>query len=433
MKEYNNPDEYIADVKSHIKWKRAKIIATQELLDHINDQYDAFLDRGLSPKDAMKKTITEMGSAETVGKQLNEVHQPKTNWELMVTTGALLLLGLTVSLLLTSATITMPKVVGIILGACAAVILYFIDYTILIRYPNALYWILSATTCLLLTLEVISGMVALGYCNSYLLLLCFPLVLIGILFHVKNTKSKMGILIFLLYAMFPLILSLIAKSIPIFVVLFLCDVFIFVCGLKKQWLKWNKENIIFSIFIVIVFGVIVGLFARFYGLQNEYLKDANTLYEIDFQSVLDSSKFIGQADIEIADMMRLYIHPITMFLYKYGQFPTAFLIFIFIGLLYFLFRAGQKQNTEIGKMLMQSVVIIIAFRLATTILADLGFINNFFMNIPFVVTGGLFIVYDLILIGVVLSVNRNESIAQDWIMLKDKMKHQTEGSRICEK
>lgn len=61
MQEYNSPEEYIKDVQRYIRWSRAKVVATRELSDHINDQYDALRENGLNQKEAMRKAIEEMG------------------------------------------------------------------------------------------------------------------------------------------------------------------------------------------------------------------------------------------------------------------------------------------------------------------------------------------------------------------------------------
>lgn len=55
MQEYNSPEEYIKDVQRYIRWSRAKVVATRELSDHINDQYDALRENGLNQKEAMRK------------------------------------------------------------------------------------------------------------------------------------------------------------------------------------------------------------------------------------------------------------------------------------------------------------------------------------------------------------------------------------------
>lgn len=55
MQEYNSPEEYIKDVQRYIRWSRAKVVATRELSDHINDQYDALRENGLNQKEAREK------------------------------------------------------------------------------------------------------------------------------------------------------------------------------------------------------------------------------------------------------------------------------------------------------------------------------------------------------------------------------------------
>ena len=79
MQEYNSPEEYIKDVQRYIRWSRAKVVATRELSDHINDQYDALRENGLNQKEAMRKAIEEMGDADVVGTELDIVHRPKVN------------------------------------------------------------------------------------------------------------------------------------------------------------------------------------------------------------------------------------------------------------------------------------------------------------------------------------------------------------------
>lgn len=93
MQEYNSPEEYIKDVQRYIRWSRAKVVATRELSDHINDQYDALRENGLNQKEAMRKAIEEMGDADVVGTELDIVHRPKVNWLLLLIAGVLLLSG----------------------------------------------------------------------------------------------------------------------------------------------------------------------------------------------------------------------------------------------------------------------------------------------------------------------------------------------------
>ena len=194
MQEYNSPEEYIKDVQRYIRWSRAKVVATRELSDHINDQYDALRENGLNQKEAMRKAIEEMGDADVVGTELDIVHRPKVNWLLLLIAGVLLLSGILISAMLTSISLTVPKIIGIVLGVCVAAFLYFIDYTVLIRFPRALYGLLSLAAIFGLLYELWNGFAPLGYGFLFYLLLCYPIVLVGILFYdlLLRVKIKMA-------------------------------------------------------------------------------------------------------------------------------------------------------------------------------------------------------------------------------------------------
>lgn len=95
-----------------------------------------------------------------------------------------------------------------------------------------------------------------------------------------------------------------------------------------------------------------------------------------------------------------------------------------------LYRTSKKQDTEVGKLLTNTVLLIYILRIVFTALSDIGVLPNFFMCVPFVVTGGMFIIYDMALVGIILSVNRNESIAKDWIKLKSKRNAAKNGGQL---
>ena len=144
--------------------------------------------------------------------------------------------------------------------------MYFIDYTVLIRFPRALYGLLSLAAIFGLLYELWNGFAPLGYGFLFYLLLCYPIVLVGILFYEKNSESETKIIHYWLYAIFPLTLALINQAFPVFVLLLACELFIFCCGLKLKWLKWNRVNI-FGVACMLIFLIIgVYLLSRFYHL-----------------------------------------------------------------------------------------------------------------------------------------------------------------------
>ena len=123
---------------------------------------------------------------------------------------------------------------------------------VLIRFPRALYGLLSLAAIFGLLYELWNGFAPLGYGFLFYLLLCYPIVLVGILFYEKNSESETKIIHYWLYAIFPLTLALINQAFPVFVLLLACELFIFCCGLKLKWLKWNRVNI-FGVACMLIF------------------------------------------------------------------------------------------------------------------------------------------------------------------------------------
>ena len=47
MNQYHSVEEYINEVQKHIRWKRARNIATLDLKQHIQDQFDVYTSKGV--------------------------------------------------------------------------------------------------------------------------------------------------------------------------------------------------------------------------------------------------------------------------------------------------------------------------------------------------------------------------------------------------
>lgn len=65
-----------------------------EMAGHLADRTQAGLDAGLPEADAVAQAIQFSGDPIMVGRQLNQAHQPRTDWKLLGTTLLLVLLGI---------------------------------------------------------------------------------------------------------------------------------------------------------------------------------------------------------------------------------------------------------------------------------------------------------------------------------------------------
>lgn len=48
----------------------------KELMDHLEDAYDAYIEKGMTPEDAEQRALEQMGSAEEIAPQLAAIHKP---------------------------------------------------------------------------------------------------------------------------------------------------------------------------------------------------------------------------------------------------------------------------------------------------------------------------------------------------------------------
>lgn len=423
MLEYKTPDEYIADVQKHIRWKRAKIVATAEVSDHIDDQYDAFVANGFDESTAMKKAIQEMGSAETVGRELDGVHRPKIDWILLALTTILLAIGILVSFLLLTPAAVFSKACAIGCGVVVVIVMYFTDYTLLIRYPKLIYGILTALTLFVSVWELRNGFYVTGYSYAYYLLLFYPVSLVGILFQLRYRKSNIPIVQYTLYVCLPLVLSMLNKSFTAFVLLLVTAIFMLIYSVKLHWFKWDKLNIIGSSSIIVLLSVVVVFSNQLYNIIPDGFYMRQDLFsQLNLFSALSNSVPIGKSTVLADGAMVDYLfdHPISLLLYNCGILPVTILVCVFGILFYLLYRTMKKQNADIGKLLATMILLIFGVKIICTFVYEMGLLPYFNTGFPFVTTGGVFIIYDMTLIGIILSISRNESIAKEWVKLKEK-------------
>ena len=81
---HTNIKSYLDIVCEQIRYEKAHIIIKKELEEHITDQTDAFIAKGMEQETAIKKAITEMGDPILVGTELDRVYRPKLKWEFIL-------------------------------------------------------------------------------------------------------------------------------------------------------------------------------------------------------------------------------------------------------------------------------------------------------------------------------------------------------------
>lgn len=76
--------DYIQHVKGHIRNKEAHDSVEKELTYHLTQSKQAWKEKGHSETDSEQQAVLEMGNATKLGVSLNQIHQPKIDWLLVI-------------------------------------------------------------------------------------------------------------------------------------------------------------------------------------------------------------------------------------------------------------------------------------------------------------------------------------------------------------
>ena len=139
-------ETYLQQVLRQIRWKRARQVVGRELQNHLEDQYSALLEAGLSPDQAEAETVRQMGDPISVGQALDKLHRPRLEWKLLWPLALLLgcggFLWLATSGGPGSATLA-GRLGGLVLGVILGVLLYFWEGNLMQEKPVQLAFLLA--------------------------------------------------------------------------------------------------------------------------------------------------------------------------------------------------------------------------------------------------------------------------------------------------
>ena len=137
--------EFLNSVCEQIKYKPITEEISDELQNHIEEQKEYYIEKGMNEKEAEAKSINQMGNPEEIGKKLNKIHKPKLDWILLILIGIVISFGILVTFIrnnnydlieygtkISIQRFTLTTIIGIILG----IIIYFFDYRKLEKYSK---------------------------------------------------------------------------------------------------------------------------------------------------------------------------------------------------------------------------------------------------------------------------------------------------------
>lgn len=414
--------DYLVAVAGCIRWKRARAPLLRELSDHIEDQKKDFSALGMNEDESMERSINEMGDPVAVGKELDRLHRPKTSWGLIFFT----VLAVGLGLLLLPGSAQSPNRMRHVLVLVAAIpvvaLLAFWDYPLLIRKTWALVGAYAAVFFyLLLTSRHIDyrGIAPHLVYGALLLPLLFALTLCRL-----RGKGAVSVLLCSLGAMALSVPALIAPDFT--AALVALGAMLLTLGLAV-WLGWFKVKrpvgllcawgpVLLTLAVLLLrHGAWLG--ARFaYVLHPELDPLGKGFFTLMVQEFLEGAPWVGPSGGQIFGEYALLLEPAFVPLRlaaAFGKILLPLLILLLLVLAWAVAVRIHKLKSVFGRLVACSAA-------ATLLLQALANLGSCLLpgiasrtSLPFLSYGPAYLLLDLILVGVLLSVFRMDALVRD--------------------
>lgn len=407
----NRIEEYCERVCSQVKFREVHQEIDRELKSHLFEIVEEYLAEGFSENEALDKAITQMGSADLVGRQLNEVHNPKQEWSILVL--SLLLIGFSLFTMyfidkqeiLTIATIPIftRSLVFTIIGAVVATGLYLLDYRKLKPFSKYLY--LGTALVLVIVFAFGQGVNGKFYLGlgpiSFDIIeaspLLFTIALAGII-KKWDWKQPKKLVQNVLLCVIPLVLILESGSFSASVIYAItCIALMIVNGIRPQ-------NFIF------LFGLLSGIIMLLIRVSQGPLNSG--WLSLQLNELIKSTGLYGQG-LTIKPSLMPELHTDFVFTYitsNFGWIAAGTLVALTVALIIRMARIIPVVKDDYAKMLSTGFVTIFSVQFLWNILINFGFAPISEVGMRLISFGGSQLIISVATIGIILSIYKLKSV-----------------------
>jgi cell division protein FtsW (lipid II flippase) len=429
--------EYSETVCNQIRWKKAHPVIAEEIKNHLCDQRDAYIAEGTEESTATNMAIKQMGDPVLVGMGLDKTHKPKAQWGMLAFTMILFMTGFLIRIIAKDSFDYSTRdnfLIPAALGLGVFFMMYFIDFTILGRFPKVFFFFMLLIGSMGAFISVTRGggnyflvMSPFSLGLSYISLL-YPLAFAALIYSLRN-KGYLGIVLCEVgYAALAFVLLKISRMSGLFI--FSIAAFcLLLTAILKGWFQVKRSA---GVQLVVVPAIILLLIVGFYILKNPYYYErlaaalgpqaypkAKGYLSNMLGDLLANSRFIGKGalptEYHSADIIPLYYTDFILshLIYNYGWITFLVICALFAGFSAIGVKYVLKQKSVLGLLVSLSVIITIICQVAMYVVSNLGFNLLATLPLPLISYGNTSLVLNMALIGIMLSVFRTGDIARD--------------------
>ena len=401
-------NEYLSAVTGQMRWKRAVPVVKAELSTHLEEQKEELLAQGLDVQAAESEAVKRMGDPVIVGMELDRVHRPRPQW---------LPLALAVVLACTGAFVRIydgadaaRTAVGLLGGIAALFVCYFLDYTFFARH--------ACVFCFgTLGLAALSFFLSPQYSGqAYYTSLILPLFPFAYALGVYALHGRHMITALLLAIPF-LALCWLTPNVTAIGVFLLCGFVTLLIAARKNWFRTPSRR------AVIVLLLLAAAAAAAFGwtmIPGErvhiMLHPEDDMYGAGFQgctvrALLWASQSLGSgADVAAFDVLNVFDFPFARLAHGWGLLPASLTVLALLVLFALCAVKCIRTKNTLGGIVSMSILVTLAVPAVLSIAANLGYILAL-PGCPFL-AGNLHSIVDLALLGIALSVFRQEKLPE---------------------
>lgn len=436
MEQSNKISDFLKTLCDQIRWKKAHNLILKEMKDHIIDQKNAFIKEGLDEETAIDKAIKEMGDPVSIGSELDYTHRPKTEWSIILLTGIIILFGFGIRFL-ASFEPNVPYLLekslfATIIGMACMWAAYFIDFTIIGRYPKSIFiGLISLTILAIILFSTIYGRPA----HVQFILLLFPTAMAGIIYNMRD-RGYLGIVLSEICLIIFVLIGIKTSSLFTVILCTLSFLILITIAIKKDWFNVNKIKGLLLVYLPIIAVssiIIIYLISNNNYYINRVLVAFNPSMDpmgagylgVKIRDILSNAKLIGSGTMTINSHMVPNIstdYILTYIIHRLGWIPFIVVIAAMSLLIIQGFKLCFKQKSILGRLVSMAVLTTFTVEVVFYTVNNLGLQLFPSTTLPFISYSGMSTIINMLLIGVMLSVFRSGDIVRDSIIKSSKNK-----------
>ena len=432
MPEHKTIRDYLDTVEEQIRWKRARPVVLRELEQHLMDQRDAFWDEEHPLREAERLAVEEMGDPVSVGTELDRIHRPKPQWGLLVLTMLLALTCCVLKVWLTAdwreyeSIDPIRTAMAFLLGSAGMLAVYFLDYTWFVR--RAVWMYAAALVVGLFTMKIPPYTYGVSYYSRYAVLI-FPVGYAFWLYFCRGMGWK-GLCLAVLGGVPMALVCLIVPSMTGLMLLLISGLVLLLWTVWKGWFgetaRWKKAAVLLAITLACVGMMAAMLFERYYMmarllsvLHPEIDPLGRGYAPLAVRRALAGARWWGEGAGSIYEGYTFFewlpgaefdCLPVSLINYL-GWGPFILLALALTVLLCWVLHRALRQKSHAGRVLVLAVVLTLGIQTVFSLLWNAGFML-FNAHFPLLV-GNVYLVMDMAMIGLALSVFRGDSIVRE--------------------